>query len=112
MKDNYVRQARVVRIIDGDSFEIDIDMGFYTTRREAVRMARYDAKERFTIGGKLATAHLSKLLPIGAEIAVRSYKPNEKYGRFLADVWLGDVHINQQMMDDGFGAPYDGGKKL
>ena len=45
---------------------------------------------------------------------VKSYFGNniyEKYGRILADVYLGDLHINQWMLDNKHAIPYDGGTK-
>ena len=36
---------------------------------------------------------------------------NEKYGRILADVYLGDEHINGWLVDENFAVLYDGGKK-
>ena len=36
---------------------------------------------------------------------------NEKYGRVLADVYLGDLHLNQWMIDQRFAVAYDGGTK-
>ena len=36
----------------------------------------------------------------------------DKYGRLLADLYIDDEHINKWMIDNGYGYPYDGGKKL
>ena len=38
-------------------------------------------------------------------------RSQEKYGRLLADVYVGDIHINQWLLDKGYANVYDGGKK-
>ncbi len=114
---DYSYRATLVRILDGDSIVCDIDLGFYMTARMPVRLAHINAKERNEIGGKEATEHLKVLLGDGA-LLLRTYKPKDKFGRYLAEVFVKcnqidrlDMNINQQMIEDGFAIAYEGGKR-
>jgi len=109
MKD-YSYKAKLVRILDGDTVVCDIDLGFYMTARLPVRLAHINAKERNELGGKEATEHLRALLS-NEELRLVTYKPKDKYGRYLADVFVNDMNINQKMIADGFANSYEGGKR-
>ncbi len=65
MTPKYQYQAKLVRIIDGDTVECDIDLGFYMTARMPVRLAHINAPEHNEVGGKEATEHLKTLLGDG-----------------------------------------------
>ena len=58
---------------------------------------------------KHAKAALNELLS-GKIVELRNVA-NEKYGRILADVYVGDIHVNQWMITENFAVSYDGGKK-
>lgn len=107
---DYSYKAKVIRVIDGDTIECDIDLGFYMTARMPVRLAHINAKEHNEYGGKEAKEHLEVLLGDG-QVVLRTYKPKDKYGRYLADVFVGQAYVNKQMISDGFAVGYEGGKR-
>jgi micrococcal nuclease len=90
-------RADVIRVIDGDTIELEVDQGFGTFRRDTFQLAGYDAPEptgKTVDAGKKAKERLEKFLPKGASVWVRSFKP-EKYGRWLCDVYLdGSAKVN------------------
>jgi endonuclease YncB( thermonuclease family) len=47
---------------------------------------------------------------MGKTVTLKNVK-NEKYGRILADVFVGDLHVNKYMIDKGLAIEYDGGSK-
>lgn len=106
----YQYQAKLVRVIDGDTIECDIDLGFYMTARMPVRLAHINAPEHNQEGGTAATDHLKTLLGDG-NLILKTYKPHDKYGRYLAEVIIGDMNVNQQMIADGFAVAYEGGAR-
>lgn len=76
----------VVRVIDGDTIVVDIDLGLHMYRRnEHVRLFGVDCPERNTPEGKVAKARVEELLPVGTAIQLTSEKL-DKYGRMLATV--------------------------
>lgn len=106
----YQYKARIVRVIDGDTVEADIDLGFYMTCRIPVRLAHINAKEHNEVGGKQATDHLKKLIGDG-NVIMQTFKPHDKYGRYLAVLYRNAADLNEQMITDGFAVSYEGGER-
>lgn len=94
----YLYRASVVRVVDGDTIDVDIDLGFYTwIKKQRIRLVGIDAPEpkgETKVEGLASTAFLTDLID-GKEIILRTYKGKDggdsrgKYGR-----WLGTVFIN------------------
>jgi len=110
-KDLYNYKASLVRIIDADTIEVDINLGFFMTYRTKVRLLGIDAPERYTEDGKAATAWLTKYIPLGHEVTLDVFKGAEKYGRWLAYVTYNGVNVNEELVKTGHAVEYDGGKR-
>ena len=110
----YEYRARVTRVIDGDTVEAEIDLGFHVTFTVTLRLAGINAPE--TKGtdrprGLAATRYLDSLITdlTGGtrELTVRTQKDvTEKYGRYLAVLISGDVNLNDRMLADGHAVPF------
>ena len=108
-----VQTAQVIKVYDGDTFTI----GFFQPYSEkpfrmSVRLSGIDTPEmkgRLKIKAKAAQEFLSS--QIMGKVVELSNISMEKYGRLLADVHCGGIHINKLMMDDGFAVSYNGGAK-
>jgi micrococcal nuclease len=100
--------ARVVRVIDGDTVDLDVDVGFRSTYRDRFRLNGLNAPEGKTAAG----ARLSDLLYTGREVVVTTYKP-EKFGRWLADIAVPEVcsSVCEMLLAEGLAVKYDGGKR-
>lgn len=110
MTEDYVRNATLIRVHDGDTITVLVDMGFRMSVELPLRLNRIDAPELNTPAGKVARDFLKTTLP--AEFAIQTYKnPHEKYGRWLSEVWVGKTNINDLMVSTGHAKSYDGGKK-
>lgn len=110
----YEYRATVIRVVDGDTVDLSVDIGFDVNINLRVRLAGIDAPERGKPGGAEATAWLTEKLRPRVNVLVKTEKDKrEKYGRYLATIYLlGDVtHINQQMIEAGHALSYDGGKR-
>lgn len=82
--------ARVVRLVDGDTVHLEIDLGFHLHLIDrSTRIAGIDAPELTTEAGKAARDYAAKLLPIGTAIQLRSHSL-DKYGRVLGSLTLPD----------------------
>ena len=111
MTDEWVRNARVIRLIDGDTIEIEIDLGYRVFVREKVRLYGINAPEcrgKSKEAGRKATEHLKFLFNSHSRnVKVRSHKNKKgKYGRWVVEVISGDLNINQQMVLDGHAVEY------
>lgn len=101
---------------DGDTLRLDIDCGFNVwLNNVAFRLAGIDAPELGTPEGRTARDWLRGVLPDGTGVVAITYKDRaEKYGRYLADIYLPDdpvTSINQRLIDGGMAKPYDGGAR-
>lgn len=106
----YEYGARVVRVIDGDSFHADIDLGFKMWLRQTVRVAGIDAPEKGKPGGAEARKFLEGLLPEYKLVQLKTSKP-DKYGRVLAEVTVNGQSLAQALVAAGHAKPYRGGKR-
>jgi len=85
------REAKVVKIVDGDTFDLLIDLGFDVRTCTRVRLSGVDTWEvtgEERPEGLKAKARVLELMPEGSTVRIRSYRGGSrgKYGRWLADV--------------------------
>ena len=108
------------RIVDGDTIDISIDLGFDLTKKERVRLAGIDTPEKRTKDqkekemGYQATEFLEMHLMEATKLTVRTEKDG-KFGRMLGWLYKTDtdtMSINQIMIDKGYAWAYDGGTKV
>lgn len=106
----YTYRAMVVRVIDGDTIVLDVDLGFTTwLRGQSFRLAGCNAAELSEPGGKEARDHLRALLPAGAKVTITSVKPDKYGGRYLAVVHLPDMtDLVESLIAEGWASPWQG----
>jgi endonuclease YncB( thermonuclease family) len=85
----YIYKAELIRVVDGDTVDLIIDLGFDTSRKERFRLYGIDAPELRFEAGKAAKAWLEDALtPLEAiyiqTIQLSTKAKRDKYGRFLA----------------------------
>ena len=116
----YEYNVTVDRVVDGDTVDIWIDLGFDVQIFERVRMAGIDTPESRTrddrekIYGKMATARVEELMPVGGKfLAVStSYDARGKFGRAMMDFHLPDGQmLCQLLVDEKLAVPYHGQNK-
>ena len=106
---------KIERIIDGDTVDVSIDLGFNLTTVQRVRLKGIDAAETRTkdltekAQGLVAKAWLEKELSREGEWVIETTK-EDKYGRILGTLYLvGDpVTVNERMLNEGIAEPYSG----
>jgi len=107
--------AKVLNVVDGDTIDVAIDYGFRLVQTHRVRLAGIDAPEINAVGtaGEEARDWLRGHLPVGCAVHLRTEKPADKFGRYLAWVFAeGDIaSTNDQLIDTGHAVAYDGGKR-
>ena len=109
----------VDRVVDGDTIDISIDLGFDLTKKERDRLAGIDTPEKRTKDqkekemGYQATEFLEMHLMEATKLTVKTEKDG-KFGRMLGWLYKTDtdtMSINQIMIDKGYAWAYDGGTK-
>ena len=119
------RVVKIDRVLDGDTIDVTIDLGFELYKKERVRIAGVDTPEKRTRNleekalGLDATNWLKDKLE-GAisgddDLVIRTELVGGvgKYGRLLGWCYIGDsaVSLNEQMIEEGYAHAYDGGTK-
>lgn len=104
----YEYKATILKVIDGDTVDVAIDLGLRIFTQQRIRLYGINAPEMRTPEGPAAKKRLAELLPIGAEVVLRTRKDKlEKYGRYLGIFIDADGHeVNQRMVQEGLASPY------
>lgn len=97
----YHYRGKIVRVVDGDTVDMLIDMGFSVFTKQRVRLNRINAPE-----GKMTEAH-KYLIKIAEsdDIIIKTTK-EDSFGRWLGDLYLEDTCINDQMVHTGLAEWY------
>ena len=117
--------TEINRVLDGDTIDVTIDLGFELYKKERVRIAGVDTPEKRTRNleekalGIDATNWLKDKLEStiagNDQLFIRTELVGGvgKYGRLLGWLYIGDntVSINEEMIGEGYAHPYDGGTK-
>lgn len=103
-KQLYIFKAKVLRVIDGDTLVIDLDMGFETHTIKRVRLLGVDTPERGKSGYNEAKAFTTQVV-LDNDVYVQTYQ-SDVFGRYLADVWyrVGDdeYRLSHELTVRGF----------
>ena len=120
VQDPFLYKCVISRIVDGDTVDVDIDLGFgIWLRKERVRIAGIDTPEKRTRDlvekqfGLAATAKAHELIPEGTDAIIRTRRDKAgKYGRTMGDFVLEDGTLYTDVMIESHHAvPYEGQAK-
>lgn len=111
-KRDYIYDAQVVKIVDGDTVYVSLDLGCDTRIDPMkIRMNGINAKGKTTKSGKVALAFLQETIPVGSNIRVETLKDEkEKYGRYLGILHSPKLNqsVNDEMLSRGLVDAYYG----
>jgi micrococcal nuclease len=117
--------VEINRVLDGDTIDVTIDLGFDLFKKERVRVAGVDTPEKRTRNleekalGIDATnwikEHLNSAIAGEEDLVIRTELVGGmgKYGRLLGWLYIGDqeTSLNELMITEGYAHAYDGGTK-
>jgi endonuclease YncB( thermonuclease family) len=116
--------VKVTRVVDGDTIDVQIDLGFGIWHKARVRMLGIDTPESRTRNleekalGLASKARLKELLK-DRKVSIECTKEKGKFGRVLATVYSTDkkgveerINCNEQLIEEGHARAYHGGKKV
>lgn len=102
----YQYKAEVLRVVDGDTLHLEVQLGFDVTRRDTFRLYGLNAPEMSTPEGVAARVWLEHQLTQGVLIITTRRDKREKFGRYLAVLWIDQKSVNEQMVAAGHAVPY------
>jgi micrococcal nuclease len=115
------RVKQILKIVDGDTIDVVIDLGFDISFTSRVRLAGIDTPESRTtdarekILGVEVKEYLKKALEGATDIVIRTEKvdSSEKYGRILGWLFVNKQtsSLNTELVNKGYAWSYDGGTK-
>jgi micrococcal nuclease len=109
--------AKVIEVIDGDTIDVSIDLGFDIHHTLRVRLHGINTPETRTrdkqekAKGLAAKERLKELVADKFVTLKTRRDETEKYGRYLAEVYVDKTCVNQQLIREGHATEYFGGKR-
>jgi|TARA_B100000795_G_scaffold163206_1_gene122652 micrococcal nuclease len=115
----YEYPCKIVKVIDGDTADVDIDLGFGVwLKKQRIRFYGVDTPESRTsdkeekVYGLMAKEFVLSHLPIGSTQVLRTRKDGKgKYGRILGEFVIDDTTLNQLLIDTHNAVAYFGQSK-
>lgn len=109
----YKYKAKVDRIVDGDTMDVIIDLGFKVTTHQRIRLQGINTPETYSVkkdseeykkGMAAKNFVIQRIEANNFEALVETEKDTGKYGRYIATVWLADnpVSLNDELVEKGF----------
>ena len=114
----YEYKCKMVRVVDGDTIDVDIDLGFGVwMRNQRIRMHGIDTPESRTRDleekkyGLAAKDFLIKWTNAGG-LTLKTHKDDRgKFGRILGEIWCFDTNVNEKMIEEHHAVRYMGQSK-
>lgn len=108
----YHYKARAIKVVDGDTVDLTVDVGFYMRFDGRFRLDGIDTPERGH-DHYAAAKNALRAMVMGKELDIYTAKAADKYGRFLVRIFEPGslVSVNDTLVGVGLAVVYDGGKK-
>lgn len=87
-KELYYYKCNLIRVIDGDTIQVLVDLGFAVFKQVTLRLARINALELNTLEGKKAKLYLTELLSKENTVITFSSVKVDCYGRSIAEIYI------------------------
>ena len=108
----YKYKAKVDRIVDGDTIDVIIDLGFKITTNQRIRLAKINTPETYNVKkdseeyqkGMVSKNYVIKRISENNnDILLETGKDTGKYGRYIGTVWLADkeISLNDELVEMG-----------
>jgi len=114
----YEYNATIRRVVDGDTVDVTLDLGFDILYNNRIRLHGIDAPESRTsdqeekVRGLAAKDRVKELCPVGSTVMIKTTKDGRgKFGRILGEILVGDVSVNKTLVIEGHAVEYFGGSK-
>ncbi len=112
----YVYNAHLEKVVDADTVDLLVDLGFNVQMKMRVRLMGIDAPERYTPDGKAATEYVRNHLECYKDnLILETFKDKAgKYGRYLGVIYRGNIKntsLNDELLEKGYAVKYPAEKE-
>ena len=113
----YIYKAECLRVVDGDTMDARVDLGFDTYKKIRIRLVGINTPESRTRDLEEKKRGLAAKQFVVDSLAKHKNKFTlhshgvGKYGRCLGEIYIGDSNLNDQLIQEGHATSYDGGKR-
>ena len=108
----YKYEAEVLRVIDGDTLDLFVDLGFKVGFNTRIRMIGIDTPEKWHPYGKVVKAYLQEILE--GKVILLDVTKKDKYGRYLGVVYLNkndEQSVNDKLIEINMAKAYHGASR-
>ncbi len=104
-------KAKVLHVVDADTVDLLVDVGFRMSFTDRFRLFGIDAPERGEAGWAEGKAAVVAKLPVGTALVIETYHPKERderdsFGRWLATLYLDGMNLNRWLVESGHAKEY------
>ena len=113
----YIYSAKCLKVVDGDTIDARVDLGFDTFKKIRIRLVGINTPESRTRDleekerGLAAKARVKQLISENKNKFVLHSQGVGKFGRCLGEIYLGDSKLNDILINEGHAVAYYGGKR-
>ena len=112
----YRYNAHLINVVDADTVDLLVDLGFRVQMQMRVRLLGIDAPERYTERGKLATQFVKNHLECYKDnLILETFKDKQgKFGRYLGVIYRGNsekISLNDELLEKGYAVKYPAEKE-
>lgn len=97
----YTYRARPLRVVDGDTVWLDVDLGFHQHAHLPIRLRGINCPELPTMAGWAAKQATERLLAAAGVILIESYRDQQTFARWVADVYVDGVSLADLLRELG-----------
>jgi endonuclease YncB( thermonuclease family) len=105
VKITMVFDCQVVKWVDGDTVDLKVDLGFSIFSKQRIRLAGINTPEKGQTNYSEARNKALELAPIGQQCSLVCHG-KDKYGRYIGNIAVGSVNVNQALLESGFAEAY------
>lgn len=102
-------QAKVINVVDGDTIDVEVDVGFKIYTKQRLRLAHVDTPER-TEANYTTAKEFVKNAVLNKEVRIKTSKPS-KWGYFLAEIYINNESLADMLIIHNLAKKYEGGAK-
>ena len=114
----YEYKSIIRRVVDGDTVDVTLDLGFDILYNNRIRLHGIDTPESRTRDleekerGLAAKERVKELCPVGSTVTIKTTKDGRgKFGRILGEIFVDGKNINLEMCKKGYAVAYYGQNK-